>query len=73
MATKSNSKAKTATPKVPPVVYVEIDHTDNSPVFVSQDLKDAEDERSSDNRLARYAFVSFMEVKFRAVVTDVEV
>jgi hypothetical protein len=71
MTLKMNSKkAKTETPKAPPVVYVEIDEM-NNPCLVDKDPTDAEDARSSGNHLARYKFDSFVTVEFKPVITDV--
>jgi len=69
-AKATSKKAKTATPKAPPELYVEID-SDGHVCVVEEDPTDAEDGRESYNRLARYRFVGFVTVEFKAVVTDV--
>jgi len=64
-------KEKAATPKAPPVVYVEIG-TDGTVVGVNEYPGEAEDSRDGGNRLARYILDSFVEVNYEAVVTDID-
>lgn len=64
------NKAKTAQPKAPPIVYVEIGVTGEE-LLVNADPTYAEDARSGNSRLARYKFDGFVKVELRSVVTDV--
>ena len=66
----AKKEARTAMPKAPPVVYVEIGEFGDA-LAVSELPNEAEDERDEGNRLARYKFDCFVAVGYEAVVTDV--
>jgi hypothetical protein len=66
----TSKKAKTAKPKAPQVIYIEICPQGNTQ-FVDENPRVINDCMDEGSRIARYTFSSFVEVKTETVVTDI--